>query len=319
VRSITVADFSTIMDSLDPLLVFTAVAESGGFTSAADRLGLTKSAVSLRVRQLEAKLGVDLFVRTTRRVQLTDAGQQLYEASAAPLQRLGEALTTAAAAPRALSGTLRITAPVEHAASSLAPSLARFAAAQPALRIELHAADRVLDLVAERIDVAIRLGHLRESSARATRLANFEQWVVASPAYLRRKSAPSRPSQLAEHDWISLALMRSPLTWTFTSARGRKETVRVRSQLQVDSTSTLRALLEHGAGISVLDHPAVLPLVREGRLVRLLANWSLPEGGIHAVFPPGRHIPAAARAFVESYRRDLGDLAGHAVTRALSG
>lgn len=298
------------MQSLDPLVIFAAVAEAGGFTAAAERLGLTKSAVSLRVRQLEARLGTDLFVRTTRRVQLTEAGRHLHEAAAAPLHLLGEALVGAAAAGDTLTGTLRITAPVEHAASALAPALARFSAAHPGLNIELHTSDHVLDLVAQRIHVAIRVGHLRSSSARATRLADFEQWVVAAPAYLRARGVPERPADLAEHDWVSLRLMRSPLTWTFSSARGRKQSVRMRSRLEVDSSSTLRALLEHGAGVSILDHPSVVAPVREGRLVRLLPQWSLPEGGIHAVFPPGRHVPAAARAFVESYRKDLRSGAG---------
>lgn len=293
------------MQSLDPLVIFAAVTEAGGFTAAAERLRLTKSAVSLRVRQLETRLGVDLFTRTTRRVHLTDAGRQLYEASAASLHGLEEALAGLQAARDTLTGTLRITAPVEHAASALAPALARFASAHPQLRIELHTSDRVVDLVAERIHVAIRAGHLRSSSARATRLASFEQWVVAAPAYLRTKPPPKRPADLAEHDWVSLSLMRTPLTWNFSAARGQKESVRMRSRLQVDSSSTLRALLEQGAGVSVLDHPSVAPLVRDGRLVRLLPQWSLPEGGIHAVFPPGRHVPAAARAFVESYRKTL--------------
>jgi len=293
------------MESLDPLLVFTEVAEAGGFTAAAQRLGLTKSAVSLRVRQLETRLGVDLFVRTTRRVQLTDAGQQLFDAAAGRLRSVQDALMGLASSRQALTGNLRITAPIEHAASSIAPSLARFAVAHPQLRIELFAADQVLNLVSAGIDVAIRLGHLRDSSERATQLAGFEQWVVASPAYLRQHSAPKRPSDLASHAWVSLTLLRTPLTWTFTSARGRKESVRVRSRLQVDSSSTLRALLEQGAGISVLDHLSVLQPVREGRLVRLLDSWTLPHGGIHAVYPPGKHVSAAARAFIDSYRQDL--------------
>jgi DNA-binding transcriptional LysR family regulator len=293
------------MQSLDPLVIFAAVAETGGFTAAAERLGLTKAAVSLRVRQLESRLAVDLFTRTTRRVQLTDAGRQLYEASAASLHNLDEALAGVSAARDTLTGTLRITAPVEYAASTLAPALARFAAAHPQLRIEVHTSDRVLDLVAEGIHVALRLGHLRSSSARATRLAGFAQWVVAAPSYLRGNPAPRRPADLADLDWVSLSLMRTPLTWHFSAARGQKESVRMRSRLQVDSSSTLRALLEQGAGVSVLDHPSVTPLVRDGRLVRLLPQWTLPEGGVYAVFPPGRHVPAAARAFVESYRKTL--------------
>ncbi|HSV80376.1 MAG TPA: LysR family transcriptional regulator, partial [Ramlibacter sp.] len=115
------------MQSLDPLVIFAAVTETGGFTAAAERLGLTKSAVSLRVRQLEAQLGVDLFTRTTRRVQLTDAGRQLYDASAASLHSLQDAVAGVSAARDTLTGTLRITAAVEHAASALAPVLTRFA------------------------------------------------------------------------------------------------------------------------------------------------------------------------------------------------
>ncbi|MBS0448990.1 MAG: LysR family transcriptional regulator [Proteobacteria bacterium] len=292
---------------LDNLLVFAAVAETGGFTAAADRLGMTKAGVSLRIRRLEERLGAALFVRTTRQVRLTDAGQSLYDESTPALVALRDALARAGTARGALSGRLRLAAPVDHAAQVLAPAVAAFVAAHPEVAIELHTADRMIDLVAEGIDVAFRLGELRDSSLRATRLGSFEQAVVASPDYLARRGRPAQPDELAAHDWIAFALMRTPLTWTFTSADGRRtQRVRMRARLQVDSSSSLRALLEAGAGISVLDGRSVAAALAAGRLVRLLPRWTLPAGGIYAVYPPGRHVPALARAFVDAYRERLG-------------
>lgn len=290
---------------LDDLVVFAMVAECLGFTAAAERLGMTKAAVSLRVRQLEARLGAALFVRTTRQVRLTDRGRALYEATTPALATLRRALDEFGTQAAELSGTLRLTAPVEFAASVLASEISAFCAEHPAVSVELHSADRVVDLVAVGMDLAIRLGELRDSSLRASRLGTFEQVVVGSPDYLRRRGHPAAPSDLSAHDWVSFVLLRAPLTWTFTNTRGRKASVKLRSRLKVDSSSALRALLERGAGLSVIDRNSVAPSLRSGALVRVLPDWRLPEGGIYAVPPPGRHSHPLARAFVAALRRRL--------------
>lgn len=289
---------------LNALLVFAAIAEQGSFTAAAEQLGATKAKVSLVVRRLESQLGHNLFARTTRRVALTSAGRALYEQCVPPLRSVQETLGQFGDS-RALSGPLRIGAPLEYAGQTAARAVAAFAAAHPALEIDLRTSDRIVDLLQEGIDVALRLGWLRDSTLRATRLGEFEQYAVAAPAYLASAPRISKPEDLAEHPWIALTLLPSPLTWKFASARGGARTVRMNPRLRTDSVAALRSLLLAAAGISVLDEFSAAEGLRAGTLVRVLPQWQLRRGGIHAVFPPGRFVPAKARAFAEFYKEWL--------------
>lgn len=289
-------------DDLNRLSAFIAVAQCGGFTAAAERLGVSKARVSLDVQRLERALGLSLFTRTTRRVRLTDAGQQLLDDTAPLLAGLHDAVARAHRSAGAVSGTLRIAASVEQAAQQLAPLVAEFALRHPALKITLQASDRVSDMLAEGIDVSFRMGWLRDSTLRAVRLGDFEQVVVASPAYLQRAGAPRKPEDLAQHDWIALTLLPTPLTWRFTARNGRARSVRMSARLQTDSATALRAMLLAGAGITVTDRLSVQADLAAGRVERLLPDWRVPSGGVFAVYPPGRHLSAAAQAFVEFYR-----------------
>jgi DNA-binding transcriptional LysR family regulator len=293
------------VEDLNHLRAFVAVAEAGSFTAAADRLGLAKPQVSLQIGRLERSLGERLFNRTTRRVGLTDVGQRLYDDCSPLLQRLLASLGSVGAQAPLLGGRLRISATVDQTVQFLAQVVGDFAALHPQLQIELRSSDHVVDLVKDGIDVALRVGWLRDSSLQATRLGDFQQGVVASPGYLARRGTPTQPQQLAQHDWVALTLLPSPLTWTFTPDPGEAVTVRMRARLRTDSSAALRALLLGGAGISVMNVTQLADDLRERRLVRVLVRWQLPSGGIHAVFPPGRHRPAAARAFVEFVRSRL--------------
>lgn len=286
---------------LNTLVVFDAVVEAGGFTAAAERLGVAKAKVSIQVGRLEEKLGTTLFVRTTRRVSLTDAGRRLHEECKPLLLGIQEAIDQVGHEESALTGTLRLTTSVDHAVQSLASAVAEFAGRHPGLQIDLRTGDRVVDLVEEGIDLAIRLGWLRDSSLRAVKLGDFDQYLLASPAYLKRAGRPRNPEDLAEHDWVALMLMRTPFTWKFTR-RGVAQTVQVKSRLRVDSPGVLRTMLSQGAGISVLDEFSASDDLKAGTLVRLLPEWSLPRGGIHAVYPQGRHVPPRVRQFIDFYR-----------------
>lgn len=294
--------------NFDGIVAFTAVATSGSFTAAAERLGKTKASVSAQVKRLEMNLGVSLLARTTRRVRLTTEGEVLYRAATPALKALDNSLAAAGNERAGLTGTLRITAPIDPAVQSLAPALAAFSRQHPGLQLELHTADRVIDLVAEGIDLALRFGALRDSSLRALKLGEFEQHVVASPAYLKRHGVPQTPADLAEHQWICFSLLRSPLTWTFYKKKEVK-TVRMNARIRVDSSAALRSLLIQGAGISVLDNLSVAEAVSKKNLVRVLPDWSIAKGGIYAVLPPGRHAPASVRAFIDFYRESLGSTA----------
>lgn len=289
---------------LNAVLLFAAVAETGGFTAAAEQLGVAKAKVSVEVGRLEQRLGVSLFTRTTRRVTLTDAGQALL-AECVPLLRGAQEAMGQLGGAAELAGPLRISTAVDHAVQSMSRAVAEFAALHPRVSIDVRASDRVTDLVKEGIDVAIRMGWLRDSSLRATRLGEFEQYVVASPAYVARAGMPRAPRDLVGHDWIALSLLPTPLTWKFSASRGRSQTVRMQSRMRSDSSATLRSLLLHGAGVSAVDQFSVAEALRTGQLVRLLPQWSLPQGGVYAVLPPGRHVPAKVRAFIDFYRAFL--------------
>ncbi|WP_115717069.1 LysR family transcriptional regulator [Gallaecimonas mangrovi] len=283
---------------LNHLPLFIAVVEAGSFTAAAERLGCTKTKISLSIRALEQRLGAALFTRTTRQITLTDAGQQLYLDSKPLLATLGERLQDVGSSARTLSGTLRITAPVDHMSLHLAKAAAAFGERHPKLSIELRSGDKTADLVREGIDVAIRMGWLKDSSLRAQKLGSFEQLLVASQSYLDSYGAPSHPRELAQHRWLEFTPLPSALTWTF-SRQGETQQVQLHSRLKVDNTSALTSLIKAGAGISVIGHFGQ-PL--DAQLIPLLSQWTLPKGGIYAVFPPGNFIPARVRAFVDFYR-----------------
>jgi DNA-binding transcriptional LysR family regulator len=163
----------------------------------------------------------------------------------------------------------------------------------------------VIDLIDEGIDVAIRLGWLRDSSLRAVKLGEFEQYVVASPGYLRRVKRPKLPEDLPALDWITLSLLPAPLTWKFSSGGGEAQTIHVRSRFRTDSPGALRSLLQEHAGISVMDQFNAQEGINSKRLIRLLPEWALPSGGIYAVYPPGRQMSAKVRSFIDFYRQYL--------------
>lgn len=290
---------------LNSLTVFSAVVQAGSFTAAAERLGMAKAKVSIQIARLEAQLGITLFTRTTRQMHLTDAGRALHGQCQPLLHGLQAAIDQVGQEQDELTGTLRLSTSVDHAVLSLAPAVAEFAALHPALQIDLRTGDRIADLVGEGIDLAIRLGWLRDSSLRAVKLAEFDQCLVTSPAYLERAGLPQHPDDLAAHAWVALTLLPTPFTWKFTGPADAVCTVQVKSRIRVDSPGALRAMLRQGVGISVLDQYSAEEGINSGELVRLLPGWSLLRGGVHAVYPPGRHIAPKARSFTEFYREWL--------------
>jgi len=290
---------------LNDLIVFAAVVETGGFSAAAQRLGVAPAKVSLEVARLESQLGVALFARTTRRVVPTEAGQALHAQCGPLLLGLRTAVETVHAPSAALTGSLRVTAPIDLVSLSVAPALSRFAALHPALSIDLRSADRIVDLVAEGIDVAIRMGWLRDSSLRAVKLGEFDQYIVASPEYLRSAGTPREPEDLAGMDWIAMTRLPTPLTWQLTGPDGSVRTVQTRARIKTDSSGALRAMLLNGAGVSILHQYSVDEDIRSGRLVRVLPEWSAARGGTWAVLPPGRHLGRNAQAFIAFYREYL--------------
>jgi DNA-binding transcriptional LysR family regulator len=264
---------------------------------------MTKAMVSQHLARLEQELGVTLLVRSTRRMSLTEAGATFHadcvrilaEADAA-IARVGESRDT----PR---GTLRLTASLDYGIAVVVPKLARFMREHPAVQVDLVLSDHISDVIAERFDLAIRGGWLRDSSLRSTRIGGFRQLLVATPDYLAAHGTPRRPEDLAAHGAIAMSALPAPLRWTFTAQGGQRRTVRLRQNAQANSAAAVRGLVLAGAGIAVLPDYMVEDDIRAGRLVALLAQYRLPEGGVHAVYP-GRKAPAKVRAFIDLLQAD---------------
>ncbi|HEX8613138.1 MAG TPA: LysR family transcriptional regulator [Telluria sp.] len=287
---------------LNSLTIFDAVAEAGSFTAAAERLGVAKARISVQIARLERQLGVSLFTRTTRQVAPTEAGRALHAQCQPLLRALSDALAQAGSEQGELSGMLRISTTALQVAHSIGPALVAFMALHPRITADVRTGDKVADMVAEGIDLSFRMGWLRDSTQRAIKLGEFTQHVVAAPAYFDRRGYPATPQDLAQHDWVALSLMRTPLTWTFTDADGAQSVVQTNSRMQVDSPAALLALIEQGAGVTVMEGQTLRASLEAGTVVEVLAQWSLARGGMYAVLPPGRQAPARVRAFIEFYR-----------------
>ncbi|GAB3258571.1 LysR family transcriptional regulator [Chitinimonas naiadis] len=291
---------------LNRLAVFAAVVDAGGFTAAAERLGQAKSQVSLQIGRLEAELGVSLFTRSTRRVAVTEAGEQLHADCAPLLLGLQDAIVRISAGGR-LDGRLRVTAGLAYSDSVLGGLLARFAALHPALDIELVASDSSLDLLAEGLDLAIRGGVLRDSSLKAVKLGGFEQVPVASPALLARMGVPRRPMDLHGQPWVALTVLPAPLTWQFSAREGDgQDTIRGRAVMRVNSASVVRQCARTGVGVAVLPDYMIRTDLEKGELLELLPDWRLPRAGIYAVYPRARYLPAKVRALIDFLQAELG-------------
>ncbi len=287
--------------NLNRLAIFAALVRAGSFTAAAERLGLTKAMVSQHLAKLERELGVTLLLRSTRRMALTEAGsafladcERILADTAAAIERVGKSQETP-------SGTLRLTTTTDYGTAVVAPALAGFMRLHPQVRVDLSLDDQISDLIAERFDLSIRIGWLRDSGMRALRLAGFRELAVASPAYLAEHGTPRTPAELAGHDWIAVSLLATPLRWTFTNPDGTRRTVRMRQAAQANSTIAARALVLGGTGVSVLPDYLVTEDIRAGRLVAVLAQYPLRGGGVHAVYP-GKQMPAKVRVFIEHLR-----------------
>ena len=210
--------------NLNRLVVFAAVVEAGSLTAAADRLGIAKTMVSTHMQRLEAEVGASLLIRTTRRVSVTEAGRAFYEASRQILNAAEEAISALAQESGALRGTLRVATPIDYGASVIAPMLVALRQQHPELKVELVSADRMVDLVAEGVDVAIRLGRLADSSHRAVKIGGFVKWLVASPAFVAAWGKPTTLEALAKLPFVGMSALAKPLVVSLESTRGAKRT-----------------------------------------------------------------------------------------------
>lgn len=287
------------MDRFQAVRAFAKVVELGSFARAADRLSASTSAVSRQVADLEAHLDVRLLNRTTRKLSLTEAGQAFYERSVQLLADLEEAESSVRAAAVSPQGTLRLTCGVSFGARYLAPAIAVFGARHPQLLFDLDLSDRVVDLVEEGFDLAIRIGTVGRQGLVSRRIGWTHAVCCASPAYLSRRGTPASPEDLAQHECLTYTHAPVPNTWSFTSRDGQSHSVRIVPRHRANNGRMLAELAVAGMGVVFEPDFIVAPEVDAGRLVLLLPDYEPARGPISAVYPSRRHLSAKVRGFVD--------------------
>lgn len=285
--------------NLKRLAYFAAVVESGSFTAAAERLGITKAVVSQQVARLEADLGAQLLTRTTRRVVPTEAGRSFYERCAVILKEAGDAFDELAGGQTEPTGILRLTAPLDYGLTTVVGVVVEFSRTYPQCKVELVLSDQFLDLHAGEAELAIRVGWLTDLELQARQIGSFRQLLVATPDWARRLDRTRGPEQLAELPFVANAALRTPEAWAFADADGVRRQVTVNAAIRLDATLAVREAVCQGAGISVLPDYTVAAELAQGRLVHLLPEWVLPRGGVHVAYAAARFRPAKVRRFVE--------------------
>jgi DNA-binding transcriptional LysR family regulator len=294
------------MTPASDIAVFVRVVDLGSFTKAADALEISKAAVSKYVNRLEQRLGARLLHRTTRRLTLTEAGQALYGRSAAALAELGEAENDVAQLTGKPRGMLRITAPTYFGSTTLAPRIKEFRERFPEVTLDLDLSDRLVDLVKERFDVAIRISAMLDSSLVATRLAPCPTALVGSPAYFRRRGTPATPADLASHEGLGYSIVRTPNEWRFRASKDRWVTVTVHSTIRCNNDFALKQFALDGLGLVYFPSFFVESELASGRLVQVLEDYPGPELSINAVYETRRHLMPKLRAFLEFLRERFG-------------
>lgn len=286
-------------DPLEGYATFAAVVDCGGFSAAAQRLKVTKSAVSKQVARLEERLGARLLNRTTRRLSLTEAGQAFHRHCLRILAEAEEAELAVSHLHAEPRGLLRLSAPMSFGLRHLAPALCPFLARWPELSIEVSYDDRLVDVLAEGFDVVVRISRLADSSLIARKLAPARRICVAAPGYVEAHGMPLHPADLAHHQCLLYTLQTTADTWPLVHADGTRSDTAIDGRVRMNNGDALREAAVAGLGVILTPTFIVGDDLTSGRLVRVLPEWEAPEIAVYAVYPPGRHLSAKVRAFVD--------------------
>jgi len=284
------------MDRLEAMRVFCTVIEAGSFAAAAGQLGLSTSAVSRHVAQLEAHLNVRLLNRTTRRMSPTEAGFAYFERCTQLLADLEETEASVAGEARRPRGRLRLTAPIALATLRLAPAFAAFSQAYPDLVLDLVLSDNIADFTEEGLDMAIRVGRVGSENVVARRIGETALLIAAAPAYLARAGTPQTPDELTRHACFTYAYSTTGNQWQFSDATGQPVVVRIAGPINANNGMLLAELAAAGGGIVLAPCFILLPMIERGSLVRLLPDWGAQRLPIHVVYPTRRHLSAKVQA-----------------------
>lgn len=292
------------MDITDELKAFVATAQTGSFTAAADQLGVSNRLTSKYVAELEARLGVRLLQRTTRKVGLTPAGEDLLSRAPALLDDLDALLAEVSEGSRGFSGVIRISAPVTFGELYVVGMLRRFAEANPGLTFDLRLSDSYADLAREGIDLAFRIGRSEMLSLKERRLGELRSRMVASPGYLAAHGRPERPEDLARHACIVDTNRRAPRRWVFAKD-GAEVTASIQGKFLVNSARAAAELAAAGLGIAYAPRFAVCDGLADGTLVDVMSAYTGDTIAVNAVYLEGRALPRKVRALIDFAVTDI--------------
>jgi DNA-binding transcriptional LysR family regulator len=286
------------MDAYEEMRNFVRVVEAGSISAAADQLGLAKSGVSRRLADLENRLGVRLLTRTTRRSSLTEAGRTYYEGAVRLLSDVAELETLVANSDASLEGRLRLAAPLSFGLGHLAPAIEAFMRTHPGVLIDIDFSDRLVDLVAQGVDLAIRIAELRDSTLKARRICPIRLMLCASPAYVERHGEPERPEDLLNHRLLHYDIGGGPVL-RLSDGHGGEQQLQVRPDLVANNGEFLRDMAIAGHGIVLAPTFITWQAVAAGELTPLLRDyWPRPLNA-YAVYPQTRYLSRRARAFID--------------------
>lgn len=292
------------MDTFSTIPIFTAVVELGSFSAASRKLGITKSAVSKRISALETHLGAKLIQRTTRKLSLTESGEQYYSYihKAKSLVNEGEdAISSLQGTPR---GHLRVSIPMVFGQLHIAPLLSEFLHRFPDIKLNLSMDDKVVDLVEDGLDMVLRIGALSDSNLVARKLSPCRSVLCASPGYLEKYGNPETVNDLQQHNCLYYSYFRSGMEWAFDGPCGR-ERIKPEGNIQVNNSKVLKQLMLDDVGICQMPLFLVEQELASGALITILEQYRLPEHGVYAVYPERAFMPAKLKVFLDYLEQKL--------------
>ena len=287
------------LDRLSEMEAFVSVVEQGGFTNAASKLGLSKSAISKHISSLEFRLGVRLLNRTTRRVSPTELGLSYYDraiAIIADARAADEMITAMQATPK---GALRVSAPVDLGNNQLSHAVGEFLQKYPDVSINMTLNDSYVEIIADGFDLAIRVGHLADSSMRARKLSETSTLLIASKEYLTANGTPKTIDDLSDHHLLHYSNLSTGNAWCITSPSGEERQVRAQGRLTVNNGGSLLKAAESGLGIARLPCFIIKDSIAQGRVVPVLECLPKNKSDISAVYPPGKFVQPVLRVFID--------------------
>ena len=287
------------MDRLTEMEAFATVVDQGGFTDAARRMGISKSAVSKHVSSLEARLGARLLNRTTRRVSPTEIGLAYYDRARRVLNDAGEADSLVTAMQSAPSGLLRISVATDFGANHLSPIIGEFLQAHPDITVNMVLNNRYVELISEGIDMAVRIGELEDSSLRARKLTETTRRMIAAPSYFEQHGRPQKIDDLNDHKLLHYSNQANAAVWKLTAPSGEKRQVRTAGWLTVNDGQSLLNAAISGLGIAYLPSFLYEDALAKGLVEEAIPGLPVETQGIYAVYPPGRFTQPKVRAFID--------------------